>query len=562
MALQNLFLFVSVFYILSVSPGKTQELTTEPPADCSYAVIDEIRYEPLGTCVSVDGRTSRQASCDKDGKIQLTQCPCNGKLCALDTTDMSITGWQCATTCSTLRKAAVLLPRPITPTPTKSPTTPNPTVTTSSTSIETTHTDNTDDTDGQASQDDEFNTVSHHPMALPIHAYASIPIHALCFVITFCLFCASLYHLLGKKPDQSKRSIVWTVKVFVLLTFMSNMIGIACIMIVSMMISTNTGNKWTQHTYEMTLIPYYVISVAYSFGKFNLECFFLFRVYTAFRNSTYALSQGVCVSLVVCMLIVSSVWCYMFVGDVYNDQGPYYVYVLVSLLEMCLIVVLLYLFLKRLSELILRHKLDPTHRPSTDSQMSKVSSTPSAVSPSVDDSRKQSIPMPSTTATDGNGHVPMPSASPMPMSSPKPSRSLSSHLSTVTESTPPSTSVDVKSFQSQLSRKQTKWIFLMTRCILLSSVALVTTIGFGFLAFYWAQFNTVHIFLVYALWSIDMTTNSVCLYLNFIFANGLYDKACHVCHGLCQNMVERAAAKKMLSRYLNDVKNIQDSANI
>ena len=113
---------------------------------------------------------------------------------------------------------------------------------------------------------------------------------------------------------------------------------------------------------------------------------------------------------------------------------------------------------------------------------------------------------------------------------------------------------DIKSVQSMLSREHIKLIFLITRCILLSTIALCTTVLFGCFAFYHTL--GARISLLYGLWSFDMLMNCICLYLSFTFANKIYNKCCSLCHGGCQNMFEFGTATKMLMDYLDEKESV------
>ena len=61
-----------------------------------------------------------------------------------------------------------------------------------------------------------------------------------------------------------------------------------------------------------------------------------------------------------------------------------------------------------------------------------------------------------------------------------------------------------------------------------------------------------HIFIIYALWSFDMMMNCICLYLDFTFADKISNTCCGLCHGLCDNMFEFCAAKKILKHHLDE----------
>merc|ERR1719384_566291 len=156
---------------------------------------------------------------------------------------------------------------------------------------------------------------------------------------------------------------------------------------------------------------------------------------------------------------------------------------------------ILYLFTKRLIKLMLRQKSERSVELSSTKSITKSIATSASQASSI-----QSMPtLPSTKSIPTS-----PSIQSMPSTSP---RSISVGYSNDMEAKqrqsrtlkrkPTEYSVsDVKSVQSNLTLKQTKLIFLITRCIILSSFALITTILFGFVLFYYVQFG-IHIFIVY-----------------------------------------------------------------
>mmetsp|Transcript_40801 Transcript_40801/g.65521 ORF Transcript_40801/g.65521 Transcript_40801/m.65521 type:complete len:167 (-) Transcript_40801:46-546(-) len=97
-----------------------------------------------------------------------------------------------------------------------------------------------------------------------------------------------------------------------------------------------------------------------------------------------------------------------------------------------------------------------------------------------------------------------------------------------------------------MTMKQTKLLFVITRCVILSAFALITTLSFGLYAFYYRS-ERVNIYVLYVLWFLDMMINCICLYMNFVFADKLYKKGCKPCHLGCQAMLGWCTARKIVN---------------
>merc|ERR1712187_159702 len=80
--------------------------------------------------------------------------------------------------------------------------------------------------------------------------------------------------------------------------------------------------------------------------------------------------------------------------------------------------------------------------------------------------------------------------------------------------------------QQTLTETQNKLIYVITRSIVLSFIAMATTILFSVYAFFYVSFGTDGLFALYILWTLDMATNSVCVYLNFKHSKASYDRYC------------------------------------
>mmetsp|Transcript_49427 Transcript_49427/g.82267 ORF Transcript_49427/g.82267 Transcript_49427/m.82267 type:complete len:213 (-) Transcript_49427:40-678(-) len=109
--------------------------------------------------------------------------------------------------------------------------------------------------------------------------------------------------------------------------------------------------------------------------------------------------------------------------------------------------------------------------------------------------------------------------------------------------------VTVRTVQQNMSSRQTRLIFVMTRCTILNLFAFATTIVFGFFAFIYVRYGT-HLYFLYSAWSLDMLINSICLYLSFAFSTKAYSKCCGQCHKRCQNLMTFCAAKRILHQHV------------
>merc|ERR1712228_674526 len=116
-------------------------------------------------------------------------------------------------------------------------------------------------------------------------------------------------------------------------------------------------------------------------------------------------------------------------------------------------------------------------------------------------------------------------------------------------STPSDTSPSTEVYNVQkmtLSATQNRLIYVITRTIVLSAVALMTTHLFSVYAFFYVSFGKNGLFILYILWTVDMTTNSICIYLNFKHSKTSYDRYCKFCHGCIQKMIARYSTKKIM----------------
>eukprot|EP01083_Nonionella_stella_P145750 457365_1 len=400
---------------------------------------------------------------------------------------------------------------------------------------------------------------------------AAIPIEGGAVFIIFLLFMASIRHFnvfqaRNKRDDRFK--IVSSISVPVLMTYVCNITAIIGLMMICMIIQD--AETWDRAAYEKALGPYYVAFVSYSVGKFCLEIFFLNRLRNAFGATTFRISGLMSGVLYAWIFIIPSFGCYLFAVDedasIFGAVHSLFI-VVYSVMETILVLVLLFLFVKRLSKLVLQQK--------TDKQRTiELSSAPSSKKPTSSrwESTKKEQSVQSTT-----GSLARPTArsvttlsqaqSPSGASSPDSGGPAEVDMYDVfnksnkekswkskTSSKREYTASDVKSVKGTLSEDQTKFIFLITRCILLNTIALITTNVFGFYFFwYLGHDDTTPIWVFYSLWTMDMFINCACLYLNFKFSDGAYNTYCSVCHGGCQSLMEYCTAKRIIEDNLRQV---------
>ena len=111
----------------------------------------------------------------------------------------------------------------------------------------------------------------------------SIQAHTLChqyqymqsvLFVVLSLLIASIYQLFIKEQNKRKSVLAWN-KRLILLILISNIFGICCIMMVSIIMVTM---EWDQDAYNIALVPYYLSAIFYSsaklfFGMFlSLSC--------------------------------------------------------------------------------------------------------------------------------------------------------------------------------------------------------------------------------------------------------------------------------------------------
>mmetsp|Transcript_16900 Transcript_16900/g.26245 ORF Transcript_16900/g.26245 Transcript_16900/m.26245 type:complete len:462 (-) Transcript_16900:94-1479(-) len=361
----------------------------------------------------------------------------------------------------------------------------------------------------------------------------SMPVHVICLLLVLLFFFLLLHNLFGRTNSAKKagrkpvQKIQKSVKITVIVTFIANLIGITSMLAMTTIMVT--AEQWDLGTFKKSTVAYSFVSVGYIVGKASMEMFYIFRVYNAFRDSALAMSTCTVACLLFFLTIIALIWLFSLVIDqrqwtVFDRD---YDYLILSSLDTVLVSVLLTLFVKKLNSLVLMQKSECIAEASTVASQSSMSRQPTITQPTITPATKTQPTMPSIHHMRDTTEVEM--------------------YRVVKRA------VTVDSVQRSLNQRQTRVITVMTRCIVLNVVAFVTTIMFGFFAFYYVRYGT-HLYFLYSAWSLDMLINSTCLYLNFVFAGDLYSKCCGCCHSRCQKLMEYCAAKQILHEHENETK--------
>mmetsp|Transcript_48107 Transcript_48107/g.79743 ORF Transcript_48107/g.79743 Transcript_48107/m.79743 type:complete len:712 (+) Transcript_48107:1-2136(+) len=420
-------------------------------------------------------------------------------------------------------------------------------------SVATTQSERIINSDAQGSESSNEDTANNSAQSrvnsVSADAMPGIPVHAICLLIVVVVFGCTMYEFI-KKSKSSKKDIRWSLKIPVIISFLANIVGIACIVILSTIMIT--AERWDITTYERVLVPYKFASIAYIVSKMGLETFFILRAYQGFKKSAFAVSKFTLFVLFAWMLIVAGVW-FFFLPAVVNVEVIFdeSYYVILSAMDAVFMVCLLLIFTKKLNELVLLHRTQTMADLSTMMEIDDGKSQPSThgqneSQATADPTQKNTLSLNDNTST-SDASIARPSTTQI---------SASTDLGELRNDAivnlgRPSTLVDA--VQKSLTSRQTRWIFVITRCIILNCVAFCTTIVFGFLAFYYLR-NAAPLYVLYSSWSVDMLINSVCLYLNFAFSTPLYNRLCVCCHRQCQRLMEYCAARQILREHTADLK--------
>lgn len=313
------------------------------------------------------------------------------------------------------------------------------------------------------------------------------------------------------------------------------------------------GTSFILHTnkaFNIAFTFYVLLTLCYAIGKVFMEIFFVIRLYTSFKGSSFAISKHTLGESGILIVIISVLWCYTWL----SDQSNIHIQWIALGAEMFLIVVLSYLFVSRLSKLILMQKTDKQssiEMSSTKSMptVSRLPSTPSAMSPSA-----LSVP------SQNDGYNESKSSTIGKFSDTDEESHPNANQKVVRRSRP--TITTAAEMQMTLSETQNKLIYVITRSIVLSSIAMITTILFSVYAFFYVSFGTNGLFILYILWTVDMTTNSICIYLNFKHSKSSYDRYCGLFHGCIQFLIRRCSAKRIINDNVRKLEKYQASTEL
>jgi len=342
----------------------------------------------------------------------------------------------------------------------------------------------------------------------------AIPVTVLCLLAVLIIFCLLLYKIVQRGKDKDHNPLKKLVKVTVIVVFVCNMFGIVSLL--AMTILMVTAEQWDETTWNQSRAAIYCVSAGYILGKAALETFFISRVRDAFQESVLALSKCTYYCLFFVLSVITLMWLLLLIVVDYTNSdflNADYNYLVLGVADAVFVTALLVLFVKKLNALVIMQKTELSLEMSSRQFSSRQLSSQTAVS--ADETNAEA------DTTDVKMH----------------------HMMTVPRA------ITVDDVQQTINARQTKLIYVITRCIVLNSTAFVTTVLFGFLAFYYVQDGT-NVYFLYSGWSLDMLVNSICLFLNFAFAGDMYSKCCGCCHKRCQNLMEYCTAKQILHEHV------------
>jgi len=269
------------------------------------------------------------------------------------------------------------------------------------------------------------------------------------------------------------------------------------------------------------------LTVAYAIGKVFMEIFFIIRLYTSFKGSSFELSNHTLTESAILIIAISVLWCYTWLS---HTDYIYIQWIALSA-EIFLTCWLLILFVSKLSKLILMQK--------TDKQQSIEMSTTKS--------------MPTVSRFNSNQSASSPTLSPLTCPSTDYKASIDLMAGDTDDESRASkptvakkvTITSAAEMQSMLSETQQKLIYVITRSIVLSSIAMITTILFSVYAFFYVSSGMNGLFILYILWTLDMTANSICIFLNFKHSKSSYERYCGICHGCIQFLIRRFRHSKL-----------------
>eukprot|EP01083_Nonionella_stella_P070727 189381_1 len=370
----------------------------------------------------------------------------------------------------------------------------------------------------------------------------ALPIQAVVFLITLFVFILTAYYLLCNSQEQTMQL---SLKVSILSTFIFNTCSVGCLFVVCLMMHVSVWNLATQAVVEGW---YYGACIGYVCGKFCLELVFLLRVYTAFKNNIFRISKTTLWSLFVWMTICAVLWVFLMISDNRYWASSYHLYIVATVSDVSLIVVLMYLFTTRLQTVIIRETIAMRDTPRKQRNamqpvkpvMGRVASGSATVSTqshsdhlSVRNDRAHSAVNSHSISAKSESNY----SADVSMSM---ADSMQFRICCVLDAN------DITAIKEDLQSQNASLISLMTKLVLLSSISLITTAVFGVYLFAEVSMNDEALFIVFALWAIDICINSICLFLNFGFSNAIYQKLCTRPHAMTQWVIETIFITKIV----------------
>eukprot|EP01084_Bolivina_argentea_P160867 280096_1 len=399
-----------------------------------------------------------------------------------------------------------------------------------------------------------------------IYSLPAIPIEGLCFMLTTTMLVICVYYLFIS--PKTKNVVELYLKPFIVSAFILNTISIACIMSISIILQTMA---YTEHTYKMALIPYFIASGTYVLGRFCLQSVFMLRVYSTFKNNIFKIAKTVLISLFILMITVSALWFFVFLADPSIQASPHYktVYILAIIFDALLIISLLYLFIKRLQRVIIREAIAMRSKSGSSKRQPTLNSTTSKsnnLSVTSADNADTDRPNRSSTTTTCTSVASTSNSDLRDVHVNNMNKEIYFMYELTARSKCQNIAIyfcccmmndkEMKSIKSDLKSQNSSLVFIMTKLCLLSSISLITTAIFGIYLFYDISMNQRYV--AYALWTCDICINSVCLFLNFAFSNKLYKKICKLPHNACQYVMENSFAAKIST---NENENVNSTTN-
>eukprot|EP01084_Bolivina_argentea_P039044 72167_1 len=365
----------------------------------------------------------------------------------------------------------------------------------------------------------------------------AIATQVLAFIIILLLFYFSIHHLFINKKKTKKREI--HMKPLVIFIFIFNVCAIALQIGISIIMYLFAYNIKTQF---VIYIIYYAALICYVLGKCCLELVFISRVYNAFKNNIYGLSKIHLYILSIWMSVVSVSWLILMLIDNRYGNNLHYLYIPVTTLDVLLTVYILYLFIKRLKNIIIQEAILMRDGAQRQRLPNKLTPVPSATPGSA---MTSSTPQPNLTLNISE--------------EPKLENAFSNTVNELKKESVNSKRLwpvcckydveDIKSVKQDL-KSNSSLIFLMTKLTLLSGISLITTTVFGMYLSY--EMFVKETFIVFILWSLDICINSICLFLNFSFSNNVYKMCCNGVHKICQTMMENIFVSKIMDEHRKD----------